>query len=357
MAPLALTFDQVIRQEKSRTNGFDYLRIGLALAVLSDHVLEIADPHAPILQWESWWTPVKLSILPAFFVLSGFLVAGSLARNTIPQFLALRAVRIFPALAVEVTLSAIVLGPLVTDLTIDSYLSSHLLWTYFLNVIGYIHFVLPGVFGGQQVNVQLWTIPFELECYVALVVITIIGLLHRKKLMISILVSVILASTFVAVYLHWYERPWNVPGRVLVFAFLFGVIGYSCKTALPHSRFLFFVCAAATYMLLSFPNLTFLASMPLAYATVYVGLLRFKPIPFGDLSYGLYLFHYPIALSIYELTGRAMPWEALLPATIGLSAVFAALSWRFVERPVLDRKNRIINWVGSAARWPNHLIG
>ena len=46
-------------------------------------------------------------ILPMFFALSGFLVAGSLERTRVHQFVVLRALRLVPALAVEVTLSAL----------------------------------------------------------------------------------------------------------------------------------------------------------------------------------------------------------------------------------------------------------
>jgi hypothetical protein len=38
-------------------------------------------------------------------------------------------------------------------------------------------------------------------------------------------------------------------------------------------------------------ELSFLAAFPIAYATVWLGLMRPPKIPFGDPSYGIYPFH------------------------------------------------------------------
>ena len=351
MPSSSLTFDQVIKASKVHTTGFDYLRVGLALAVLCIHVINISDHGLWTWLWSSWFAPFYLCVLPAFFVLSGFLVAGSLFRNSIPQFLSLRALRIFPALAVEIVLSALVLGLLVTRLPTAAYLASPQFHAYFLNIIGDIHFTLPGVYEGRPINLQLWTIPFELECYIALVVLALLGLVGRPRLLTAVIAIGVLLATAIAVHGGWYHKNWNVPGRMLVLSFLCGVIAYLFKRSLPYNCWLFIACGVATYVFLSVPNLTFLAAAPLAYVTVYLGLTRPPRIPFGDLSYGVYLFHFPIARSIFELTGRAMPWEALLLLTVVLTSVFAALSWNFIEKPILDRKTRVLTFVAAATGW------
>ena len=116
--------------------------------------------------------PAIFCVVPSFFALSGFLVARSLMRvNNIPVFLTLRALRIFPALCCEVIISAFLIGLVLTNLTSFEYLSSHELHNYMMNIIGFVHFTLPGVFTYNpfnSVNQQLWTIPAELECYLLL---------------------------------------------------------------------------------------------------------------------------------------------------------------------------------------------
>jgi peptidoglycan/LPS O-acetylase OafA/YrhL len=347
----SLTFDQVIKASKVHTTGFDYLRVGLALAVLCFHVIYVSNHALSGWLWRSWFAPFYLGVLPAFFVLSGFLVSGSLFRNSVPQFLSLRALRIFPALAVEITLSALVLGLLVTRLPTADYLASPEFHAYFLNIFGDIHFTLPGVYSGRPINLQLWTIPFELECYICLVVLALAGAVARPRLLAGLIVAGVLLATAIAIHGGWYHKGWNVPGRMLVLSFLCGVIAYLFKRSLPYNRWLCLACAVAAYLCLRSPDLVFLSAAPLAYVTIYLGLTRPPRIPFGDLSYGIYLFHFPIARSIFELTGRRMPWEALLLLTILGTALFAALSWTFIEKPILDRKGRVLTVVAALTGW------
>src|SRR5437588_11263295 len=87
--------------QPGRCNGFAGLRAGLALSIVAFHSVTLtqgnADAMPPILQ-----AAARL-ILPGFFALSGFLVAGSLARcASLREFLLLRALRLLPALSLVV---------------------------------------------------------------------------------------------------------------------------------------------------------------------------------------------------------------------------------------------------------------
>jgi peptidoglycan/LPS O-acetylase OafA/YrhL len=125
-------------------------------------------------------------VLPMFFALSGFLVAGSLERSkTLIMFLGLRILRIVPALSVEVLLSAFIPGPLLTTYPLTAYFSDTRFFAYFLNILGDIHYTLPGLFLSnprpETVNLQLWTVPFELGCYIVLVFISLVGVFKRRS--------------------------------------------------------------------------------------------------------------------------------------------------------------------------------
>lgn len=73
--------------------------------------------------------------------------------------------------------------------------------------------------------------------------------------------------------------------------------------------------------------------------------LRFPPIQgLGKISYALYLYHFPLLIAALDLArrlgiGGKLQGVRLLAivASIGL----AALSWRFLERPLLARKDRL----------------
>src|ERR1017187_6632817 len=62
-----------------RPSGFDYMRLSLALSVVLWHTVEISYGRvAEDYAWNSPWRMLLGLILPMFFSLSAFLVAGSL---------------------------------------------------------------------------------------------------------------------------------------------------------------------------------------------------------------------------------------------------------------------------------------
>ena len=60
------------------------------------------------------------------------------------------------------------------------------------------------------------------------------------------------------------------------------------------------------------------------------------PAYLGRISYGLYLYHYPIAA--YTIVGRG--WTVALPVTVILTLIVASLSYFLLERPALEFAKR-----------------
>ncbi|QZO01502.1 acyltransferase family protein [Chenggangzhangella methanolivorans] len=188
--------------------GFDAVRIGLAFLILYIHCALLDPdparealplfPYAPIARWA-----LDFAVLPLFFALSGFLVAGSVERLPLNQFLTNRALRIFPALGVEIALSALILGPLLTSFALGAYFSDPAFLKYFLNILGLIHYQLPGVFLSNPqagiVNGALWTVPHELTCYALLTALVLCGVYRRRWLLLAATVALFAVS--IAVYL------------------------------------------------------------------------------------------------------------------------------------------------------------
>jgi peptidoglycan/LPS O-acetylase OafA/YrhL len=331
------TLGQRMSQFGGHTRGFDYLRFGLALLVLCWHGVKAV--YGPDAERAILGGPLHAAvclILPMFFALSGFLVCGSLQRTrAIVPFIVHRVLRIIPALAVEITLSALILGPLMTQLPLTQYFSQSEFYHYFLNIIGFIHFVLPEVFANNPepytINASLWTIPYELECYITLVIIASIGLLKRIRLFTAL---VLVSWCVFTGLLLWHgsvaeEMQSGPPGRLLVISFLAGNVIFLLRDWLRVSPVLLVASAVLSYGLLSRPETAFLAPLPVAYLTAYLGLLNPPKIPVlmdGDYSYGLYLFAFPI-----QQTYSAI-----------LSLGYAFMSWHLIEKPILSHRKRIV---------------
>lgn len=354
--PAAKTFADVMASNKGHTTGFDYLRIFLATGVVLQHSFILAQQDYPIFPGQM--LVLMTMILPAFFALSGFLVAGSLLRNSIPQFVALRALRIFPALIVEIFLCAFVLGVFFTTLPLRSYFADPMFYRYLLNALGIIHLYLPGVFDGRVINAQLTTIPIELECYFALVLVGLFRLVQWRWLLLALISIACIGMTIIAFNYPIIAEARTLSGRVLVSAFGFGTLIYYFRDRLPFHLALFIVCLFMSYILLSHSKLSYMASPFVAYATVYIGMQKFRPIPFGDLSYGLYLFHFPVAQTIVVLTGSILSWGELFLMTTLVTGGFAACSWYLIEKPMLSSKSIVLAYIARImpASMSNSLI-
>jgi peptidoglycan/LPS O-acetylase OafA/YrhL len=298
-------------------------------------------------------------ILPMFFALSGFLVCGSLDRTRrLTPFIVHRVLRIVPALAVEIALSALILGPFMTQFPLPRFFTEPAFGRYFLNIAGIIHFQLPGLFSATPerytVNASLWTIPYELECYIALVALSITGMLKNVRL----LSALVLASWvfFTARYVYQGSimdaMQSGPPGRLLVICFIAGNVIYLMRERVRTSITLTFAAGLISFALLSRPETSFLAPFPVAYFTASLGLTRPPKIPVlmdGDYSYGLYLFAFPIQQTFSALFPESRTWlsDVLVALVLGLG--YAFLSWHLVEKPVLDQRKRITAKVDAVA--------
>jgi peptidoglycan/LPS O-acetylase OafA/YrhL len=355
-----MSLEEKIAAQKGVTTGFDYLRIGLALFVLVFHSVAAAGTRGAHLErllpeiWAGPWRFIPTMVLPMFFALSGYLVAASLLRNSIHHFIALRALRLLPALAFETLISAIIIGLLFTTLPWTAYLERPEFWLYFGNIVGWIHYFLPGVFEHNPVtgylNGQLWTIPFELECYVSVVILS--SFILRSRFVLVLGITAACAAFTLRVYhghaIDAYDKPL---GRVLVLSFLAGVAVYLYRDTLEYSRRLGFASGLLAAICFEVPNLCYLAALPIAYFTVWLGIAKLPKIKFGDLSYGIYLFHYPVQQTIVATflgLGWAISWPLLALLSLPATGFCAWFSWNFVESPVLSRKRAVL---GAMDRW------
>jgi peptidoglycan/LPS O-acetylase OafA/YrhL len=336
--------EQRLAEAGNRPSGFDYLRLILASGVIAQHTVNVSYGQPAALDMLQSMARLAFGpILPMFFALSGFLVAGSLERNrSLISFLGLRVLRLFPALLCEVTLSALLLGPVFTNLKLEEYFSDSQFRNYFWNLSGDIHYLLPGVFANNPlpriVNGQLWTLPSELSCYCILAAFSFIGIIWRRNIFIFV-VFIIQVAFFSGTYSYFPVHPPLSPPPVLIGCFLVGVCAHGLRHSIPVSLPLAVGIGVIAEILLLLPYGDWFMPVPITYLTIYIGTLnpRRQRLLSGDYSYGLYLYGFPIQQAIATQNWTHHSWINLTLA-YPITFLFAVVSWRCVERPAMKLK-------------------
>ncbi len=361
-----MTIEDFMTAAEGRPSGFDYMRLLLSVLVLAIHSVQIA--YGQQFYMEVIWSHfpsdgLAMTVLPMFFALSGFLVAGSLYRcRTLFSFMGLRFIRIYPALAVEVVLSAVVLGPLVTSLAWPEYFAAEEFARYLLNATGHVSnesMYLPGVFAGNPqeglANGQLWTVPYELYCYIGLGLLTLLGARRdRRVLLLGLLAFLTLSVVKMGLHTGWHFDPWvgTVTGRALVLAFVCGVCLHAWREVIA-VRF-GFVLAGAVIAVIAF-SLSglgqYVGIFAISYVTVGLGLMnapRLGVLKRADLSYGIFLYHFIIEQLVAYLLPGLREWYWITLVSLPLTALVAHLSWVLIERPALRLRRHVFAREGWA---------
>lgn len=289
--------------------------------------------------------PLLRLILPAFFALSGFLIAGSLERSkTLGMFLGLRALRIYPGLIAYALITAFVIGPMVTRFSIHDYFTDPIFFQYQRTLLGDVQFYLPGVFSNNPqpdiVGGQLWTIPFELYSYATLAGFALIGL--RRHRMLAPLSVVVVTASYLFITLvrhHWtiVYVPGAINGALLIATSLAGAAIYAYRDIVPWNFSLFAVAVILSVACVGYlPYGDFFAPFPAAYTTIYIGLFNpnRRPLHGADYSYGVYLYGFTIQQVVVYAFPFARGEIANMLVSVPAVVLIAAFSWHFVEHPV-----------------------
>ena len=329
----------------SRDNNFDLLRLLAAWAVLVSHSYALVGRDQPLHQFGT--TLGNLGVL-VFFGVSGLLIRRSWDNDPRPRdFWIKRALRLMPALVVTAVLTAFVLGPLVTDVRLTTYFTSLETWLYPVRLILMVPFgaQLPGVFDDNvhagAVNGSLWSLPLEVLAYAALAGMGVLGLLARRW----VVTALALASLVWAAW--WMPSMSDAVGSAYVLsAFAVGAAAFTWRDRIvlgwPLALVVLAVCAVAGLGPTSLRVVTWtVAAVYLSYWFAYaLPRLGDTLTRFGDTSYGLYIWAFPIQQVVVLLVGNdANPWLVIGIAT-PVVWLLALVSWRLVERPALRHKPR-----------------
>jgi peptidoglycan/LPS O-acetylase OafA/YrhL len=342
----------------SRDNVFDVLRLAAALAVLLSHCYPLTGRGEPVARVVGQ-TLGDLGV-SVFFAISGFLVARSWASQPgIRPFAAKRALRLLPALVVCVWLLALVLGPIVTELSLGDYLTTPQTWIYPLRSSVLITFAgrLPGVYEhnpfANAVDGSLWTLPLEACCYVMVAVLGALALLHRRALLAAAVVVGLVALSppvDIASHLPGGAQDTAAGGNVqivlhLVVVFLAGSLLFAARDRV---RLSWWVAAALGLVwVVSWKSswVVVTASLFIPYAILVLAYRAPRRVNAlvrpGDVSYGLYVYAFPVQQTI------ALAWKGVGP--LGMFAIATPVtyllgltSWRLVESRALALKRRAV---------------
>ena len=332
-------------------NNFDALRLLAAFIVIYGHGRDLIDGTEPGL----WNGPIAKLGLDIFFSVSGYLVTRSWDRNPDAAGFALRrGLRLMPGLAVCVLLIACVLGPVVTRLPLGQYLLHARSWSYLANIALYLQLFLPGVFEtlprGSAVNGSLWSLFPEVLCYCTVPFVATLRPRPRRL----VLLAGGCAAGAMALYLiqapdapavEFYSLYVSYGLQEVPFFFVGALLSLIDRGRPGFYRLLpaalLFAAGCWLALVVTWRSVP-LEWFVLPYLVIGIG-IRSTPVlsradTAGDLSYGLYLYAFPVQqLVLYYLPHLAHPLAACVLLTLPL----AWLSWHLVEQPALLARARL----------------
>ena len=344
-----------------RDNNFDTLRLAAASSVVLTHAFLLGEDRLspdPLMRLTGGQCDMGVAGVFVFFTISGYLVTQSFAATgRVLPFLAKRALRIYPGLAVCLMLLAFVVGPAVSRLPLAAYFAAAGNYRFValnLSMVAAMH-GLPAVNftslgNGWVVDGPLWSLPCEVLMYL------MVAALGALRLVRGPVLAALFAAGLVANMLG--TTSYGIVGSAawLLPFFVAGMALWKFR-ALPLLRGRYAIAALGALALAArFGGFIPVFAACGSYLVIYLACARywrFEAARFGDLSYGLYIYGWPVEqLTVRALGGAAPGWEVFAIA-LPVTALVALLSWHLVEAPALRLKPRGRARVPSFAQYPS----
>jgi len=338
-------------------NNFNMLRLIAASLVILSHGVELPTGLAA----RDWmlqatgrsfaWYGVNI-----FFVISGYLVYLSWQRRpSLAAFVWARFLRIMPGLFCMLVVSVLILGAAFSSLAFFDFLTHPQTRIYFFGSLSivFVKYELPGVFTHNPlsaVNGSLWTLRYEILCYAGVALMGIAHLLADKRKSAWILTFCVAVEVCILVgfELIGLDRDGSRLGMLYELARL----GMCFHLGGLYARFderirlrldVLAGAVVATVLSIGTPLFVPVANITIAYAAFWFAL-----VPSGrwiawmrnapDYSYGTYIYAFPVQQALIAAIPGVSPVTVILGG-LGVTLLFAALSWHLVERPMLQLKN------------------
>jgi peptidoglycan/LPS O-acetylase OafA/YrhL len=331
-------------------DNFGLLRLLLALAVVFSHAFSVVSGRIddePLTRLTGF--TLGEHAVNGFFAISGFLVTMSFDRRGWRDYLVARILRIAPGLIAAVLVVAFGFGLLLTSLSPRAYLADPGLWRFITATLTSFksNITLPGVFASNPFGFPMgtvWTLKYETICYAGVFGIGLVGLFRHRALLAGAAVALTLAVVAREMFAPHGSKGLETALR-LPLIFFCGGLGWLWRERL-HVSGAGVVFALAAVILLS-PTPFYKAALYLATAYAMLALALAPEFtgratePKGDISYGVYLYGWPVQQALVQLFPAAGAWTLLGPAA-AVTVLIGIASWLLVEKPALALKKRLI---------------
>lgn len=342
---------------QGRSNNFDFLRFFLAFIVIYTHAYTMAGVHA-----SSWRGRLKMFdfggawlAVDGFFIISGFLITQSFLNSRgAGDYFKKRVLRIYPGFVMALIFCVFVVGPL-AGVPLESYFRDWNTYRFFQPLLFRDVVTLPGVFQHSgmagMVNGSIWTIRYELICYVMVAVVGVAGLLRKRGLMLALfLIAMAIAAAEAAsvpnhavwtklIHFPYFGNLYEMP-RFIV-CFLGGMMFYLFRDRIPHTNGLLLLSLLLLPLAWSWATNLIIPVFG-SYILFHVAFNRRIPLQnwgrSGDYSYGLYLYAFPVEQLVVQYSHNRIGAVPLLAISFAITMALAYLSWHFLEHPFLKLK-------------------
>lgn len=331
---------------ESRVNNLNLMRFIAAVFVIISHCYVVTLGGDAPGDFISNHTSGQLTFggmaVGLFFVFGGFLIARSCEHHSEAKvFFKQRVLRLFPELIFVVIMVAFVLGPCLSSLSPVEYFTNPQTYMYLLNGVLILVHELPGVFthnpmGDAVVNAALWTLPVEFSCYVLCFVGYKITKFDKKRfLFISVPILLVVLLYFV----KFFPQQLSVVRAVVLF--YIGVAFWIFKDDV-RLHTVAGIISLGIFCILVFLRLDVIAMLLVfSYICFWLGYGtggRFSN--FGkkfELSYGMYLWAFPIQQALAQL------FPGLSPYGNAVCAIVLAICGAFLNYFVVVKLPKLWN--------------
>lgn len=336
----------------TKTNNIGFLRLLFAYLVILSHSPQMIDGNISreLIFLITGTTDLGALAVSGFFLISGYLIMKSYENSgSFFNWLMRRILRIYPAFVVVWIVCVFIVVPLAgaSQLLLEysgSDWAKMAVKVLFLSV-PHVNELFE-VTNIVTLNGSLWTIRYEFLCYLLIPLIALFRL-TKKNILITLSLSIaVYLYTQITVTDFILETPFTLSTAVfskLSSAFLFGMCFYKYREQMIWNHKVNFICFILLITLITNPivaELVFIlfgGYLLFNFAFNYRNAFIEKINNSYDISYGVYIYAWPIQTLIIQNNPTINPW-ALSIMTILLASFIGYLSWKLVEKPFLHFK-------------------